>query len=161
MPPVKIVWVSALWCLFGGPFYALADRAPTLPADAFTDSAPERDPFAPPRPKPRSTVDESRPELERYELSELRMTGVITGADGNLAASVETATGRGFMVKKGSAIGVNRGIIVEIAMDRLIIKEEAVDQNGISHTATTEMRLRDKKSKEDKLGAKKPGNQAR
>jgi Tfp pilus assembly protein PilP len=101
-----------------------------------------RDPFRPPHLKPKRIIDESRPELERYELSELRLTGVITGADGKLSASVETSTGRGFMLKEGATIGINRGKVIDISMDRIVVEESTVDELGNPASVKTEMPLR-------------------
>lgn len=128
-----------------------AEVPPTVPGAGASPSAVSRDPFQPPNLKPKRIRDESRPELEQYELSELRLTGVVTGADGNLSASVETASGRGFMVKKGATIGVNRGKIVEITMDRILVEEIIVNELGQNTTTTSEMTLR-----RNKDGSKKP-----
>ncbi len=153
--PVKILVVIILLVSLGVATQGSTESLSTDRAANSGSSASLRDPFQPPNLKPKRVVDESRPELERYELSELRLTGVATAADGNLSASIETASGRGFMVKKGSLVGTNRGKIIDISMDRIVIEETVVNQSGQSVTSNFEMSLRGTKERDAKSSPKK------
>ncbi len=105
------------------------------------DLSSQRDPFQPPNLKPKRVLDESRPELERYEISELRLTAIFAGIDGGRSASLENSSGRGFMIKKGSVVGVNQGIVADILADRVIIEEQSREATGAMMPKMIEMLL--------------------
>ena len=67
--------------------------------------------------------------LERVNLSQLTLVGIIQAPSGNRALVQET-TGKGYVVKKGTYIGTNSGKIVQILKDRIIIEEESEDIYG-------------------------------
>ena len=67
--------------------------------------------------------------LERINLSQLTLVGIIQAPSGNRALVQET-TGKGYVVKKGTYIGTNSGKIVQILKDRIIIEEESEDIYG-------------------------------
>ena len=46
--------------------------------------------------------------LQRYEISQLKLVAVISGAEGNVAL-VEDSAGKGFFLKRGTLIGKNDG----------------------------------------------------
>lgn len=67
--------------------------------------------------------------LERINLSQLTLVGIIEAPSGNRALVQET-TGKGYVVKKGTYIGTNSGKIVQILKDSIIIEEESEDIYG-------------------------------
>ncbi len=67
--------------------------------------------------------------LERIDISQLKLTAVITAPSGNKAL-VEEATGKGYVVKLGTGIGTRWGKVVEIQQDRIIVEEETQDAMG-------------------------------
>jgi type IV pilus assembly protein PilP len=67
--------------------------------------------------------------LERINLSQLTLVGIIQAPSGNRALVQETS-GKGYVVKKGTYIGTNSGKIVQILEDRIIIEEESEDIYG-------------------------------
>ncbi|MBW2406038.1 MAG: pilus assembly protein PilP [Deltaproteobacteria bacterium] len=67
--------------------------------------------------------------LERINLSQLTLVGIIQASSGNRALVQET-TGKGYVVKKGTYIGTNSGKIVQILKNRIIIEEESEDIYG-------------------------------
>ena len=67
--------------------------------------------------------------LERINLSQLTLVGIIQAPSGNRALVQET-TGKGYVIKKGTYIGTNSGKIVQILKDRIIIEEESEDIYG-------------------------------
>jgi type IV pilus assembly protein PilP len=73
----------------------------------------------------------SRPRtpLEAIDLSQLRLVGVTLSAKGNTAL-VEDASGKGYVIKKGTYIGANAGKVIQILKDRFIIEEEIEDVHG-------------------------------
>jgi len=67
--------------------------------------------------------------LERVNLSQLTLVGIIRSPSGNRALVQETS-GKGYVVKKGTYIGTNSGKIVQILKDMIIIEEESEDIYG-------------------------------
>ena len=67
--------------------------------------------------------------LEKLDLSQLQLVGVIRSLSGNRAL-VEDATGKGYVVTKGTYIGTRSGKIVEILADRIIVAEEVENIYG-------------------------------
>jgi type IV pilus assembly protein PilP len=67
--------------------------------------------------------------LERVNLSQLTLVGIIRSPSGNRALVQETS-GKGYVVKKGTYIGTNSGKIVQILKDTIIIEEESEDIYG-------------------------------
>lgn len=61
--------------------------------------------------------------LEKVDLSQLKLVATVRSHDGN-AALVEDASGKGFIVKKGTYIGINAGSVVQIVKDRIVVEEE-------------------------------------
>ena len=67
--------------------------------------------------------------LEKIDLSQLKLVGVIRAPSGNKAL-VEEASGKGYIVAKGTYIGLHSGRILEILSDRIIVEEEIEDILG-------------------------------
>jgi type IV pilus assembly protein PilP len=83
--------------------------------------------------------------LERYEIGQLKLVGVIWDIK-NPTALVEDSTGLGYTVKVGTAIGPNDGKIKAIKPDALIIEEEYIDLYGVKKRQEVSMRLPVEKS---------------
>jgi type IV pilus assembly protein PilP len=70
-----------------------------------------------------------RTPLEALDLSQLKLVGVTLSDKGNTAL-VEDASGKGYIIKKGTYIGANAGKVIQILRDRFIIEEEIEDVHG-------------------------------
>lgn len=70
-----------------------------------------------------------RTPLERIDLSQLKLVGIIQSPRGNKGL-VEEASGKGYIISMGSYIGTNSGRVVEISKDRVIVEEEVDDVLG-------------------------------
>ncbi len=73
--------------------------------------------------------------LQKADLSQLKLVGIICASSGNMAM-VEEASGRGYVIKKGTFIGINCGRVGQILKDRVIVDEpllpvEDVDKDSI------------------------------
>jgi type IV pilus assembly protein PilP len=83
-----------------------------------------RDPFA-----PLIEIEEkkakagARPPLERYNIPEFKLTGVVWGGFG-YNAMLEGPDGKGYFVRVGTIIGPNRGVIKKITKDAMMIEEK-------------------------------------
>jgi type IV pilus assembly protein PilP len=67
--------------------------------------------------------------LQKYEVSQLKLTGIIWGANIN-KAMVEDPIGKGYVIKRGTRIGKNDGKVKKITKDRVIITEKYRDYLG-------------------------------
>jgi type IV pilus assembly protein PilP len=75
--------------------------------------------------------DPSRPKtpLEKIDLGQLKLVAIVTAPDGNRAL-VEEASGKGYIIKEGTYIGLNSGKVVGIKGDKVLIEEEFEDIYG-------------------------------
>jgi type IV pilus assembly protein PilP len=129
------------------PAQAEADNL-TVPAK---QNEPERPRYAPAgrrnpfRPaglpaKNRRVSRENLSPLERYELGQLKLVGVVWDAQ-EPKAMVEDGAGLGYVVKVGTAIGSNDGKIKAINKNEIVIKETVVDFYGERKDREVTMRL--------------------
>ena len=97
------------------------------------------DPFAPfvhgPQPGSAEKIQkrlqrrEPRTPLERISLGQLRLTAVMDTPEQRLAM-VEEASGKGYVVKKGTYIGDQGGRITKVLADAIVIEEKYLDVFG-------------------------------
>ncbi len=78
--------------------------------------------------------------LERVALSQLKVTAIIRASSGNRAL-VADATGKGYVVRKGTYIGLNGGQVVAIEKDRILIEEEIESLTGELTIKNAELKL--------------------
>ena len=57
------------------------------------------------------------------------------------SAIVEDATGKGYVIKKGTYVGLNSGQVVKIDKDRVVIEEEIENIMGEFVIQNTELKL--------------------
>ncbi|OQW99315.1 MAG: hypothetical protein BWK80_63195 [Desulfobacteraceae bacterium IS3] len=79
--------------------------------------------------------------LEKVDLSQLKLVGIIRSEAGNRAL-VEEASGKGYIVTKGTYIGINSGKVSEILRDRIIVEEEEEDLLGEVVIRKREIKMR-------------------
>ena len=78
--------------------------------------------------------------LERVALSQIKLSAIMRSSAGNRAL-VEDATGKGYVIKKGTFIGLNAGQVIQIEKDRVIIEEEIENLMGELIVKNTELKL--------------------
>ncbi len=78
--------------------------------------------------------------LERISINQLKLVAIIRASSGNRAL-VEDNTGKGYIIKKGTYIGLNSGKVIDIQKDNVIIKEEVEDVLGKVIVRKKEIRL--------------------
>lgn len=78
--------------------------------------------------------------LEKVAISQLKLSAVMRTAKGNRAL-VEDASGKGYVIKKGTYIGLNSGQVVKIDKDRVTIEEEIENVMGEFVIQNTELKL--------------------
>ena len=89
-----------------------------------------RDPFAPIIVKEEKLAKMSdRPPLERYSLDEFKLTGVLWQGFG-YNGLVEGPDGKGYLVRVGTIIGPNKGVVRKITQSTMIIEEKFKNFSG-------------------------------
>jgi len=81
-----------------------------------------------------------RTPLERIDLAQLKLVGIILASSGNRAL-VEESTGKGYVIKKGTYIGTNGGKIVKIQKEIVYVEEKFEDVFGKIQTRKRELKL--------------------
>jgi type IV pilus assembly protein PilP len=78
--------------------------------------------------------------LEMIDLGQLKLVAVMRAPSGNKAL-VEEASGKGYIVTKGTYLGVNSGRVIKILRDRIIVEEEAESIVGKGIIQQRELKL--------------------
>jgi len=78
--------------------------------------------------------------LERIDLSQLKLVGIIMASSGNRAL-VEESSGKGYVIKKGTYIGINSGKVVKIKKEKIVVEEEVEDVFGKTKLHQREIKL--------------------
>jgi type IV pilus assembly protein PilP len=78
--------------------------------------------------------------LERISLNQLKLVAIIRASSGNRAL-VEDSSGKGYIVKNGTYIGLNSGIVTQINAASLIVEEELENLLGEFILQNTEIKL--------------------
>jgi type IV pilus assembly protein PilP len=126
---------------------------PVQPGEkAETESAPpkyvysgvgRRDPFENPLKEiavPQMKNEEALTPLQKVDLSQLRIVGIIIGR-GDPAAMVVGPGGKSYILKKGVKVGKNDGVVVGIDAEKVTIREKYYDFSGEMRTSIQELEL--------------------
>jgi len=79
--------------------------------------------------------------LEKLDLSQLKLVAILRAKSGNKAL-VEEDSGKGYVIKKGTYIGIHSGKVAKILPDRIIIEEEVEDIYGKISVQKKEIKLK-------------------
>lgn len=92
----------------------------------------KRDPFVPPTIAPRRVArDETIPltPLQRVDLNQLRLIAILVGK-GESRAMVAAPGGKSYILKKGTLVGKNDGVVKEINEEAVVVEERYIDFSG-------------------------------
>ena len=78
--------------------------------------------------------------LERISLDQLKLVAIIRASSGNRAL-VEDTIGKGYIIKNGTYIGLNSGMITQINANSVIVEEELENLKGELVLQSTEIKL--------------------
>jgi len=78
--------------------------------------------------------DPSLPPLERVEIREMRLTGVVW-SDSGYQALIQVPDGKGYGAEIGTRMGLDGGIVSRITTKDIVIEERSVDIFGKTHVA--------------------------
>ena len=126
---------------------AASEAGPQSPEGLRFSPGARRDPFRPfnLNVRPSARRRENLAPLERYEIGQLKLVGVIWNIK-EPKAMVEDSAGLGYVVHIGTPIGVNDGKIKAIKPNEIIIEEFYVDLYGAKKKRDVDMRLSVEKS---------------
>ena len=85
----------------------------------------------------------NRTALEKIDLSQLKLTGIILAASGNKGL-VQESSGRGHVIAKGTYIGTHGGKVTGIQKGKVIVEEKMEDAYGKILIARQELKLNKK-----------------
>lgn len=87
-------------------------------------TAGKRDPFAPLIVKEeQKALTGERPPLERYNIYEFKLSGIVWGGFG-YNAMLEGPDGKGYFVHTGMIVGQNKGIVKKITQHTMVVEEK-------------------------------------
>ena len=120
----------------------LPSRKAESPAAPRYSPVGKRDPFqsAPMRAKASRRPRETLSPLERYELGQLKVVGVVWNVK-EPKAMVEDSSGLGYIVKVGTPIGPDDGKVKEIKPNEVVVEESYVDFYGARKVRRVSMKL--------------------
>lgn len=103
-----------------------------------------RDPFAPiiVRAEQRARGGNLSP-LERYDLNQFKVTGVVWGGFG-YNAMVEGPDGKGYFIRVGTIIGPNKGVVKKITQQTIVVEEKYKTFSGGTERKEIVIELRKK-----------------
>jgi type IV pilus assembly protein PilP len=78
--------------------------------------------------------------LEKIDLGQLKLVAIIAAPSGNRAL-VEESSGKGYILRAGTFVGLNSGKVVDIAIDKVMVEEEFEDAYGKTITQKKEITL--------------------
>ncbi len=90
-----------------------------------------RDPFVPLSRirKPLGNTEEPATPLQKYDLVQFKLVGVIVGK-GQSKAMVVAPDGKSYILAKGVKIGKNNGVIIDISSEAIRVEEKYYDFSG-------------------------------
>ncbi len=104
------------------------------------DKKGKRDPFKPYRHNKGMQADASGP-LMAYELEQLQVVAVVWDT-GNPRALISDPRGDMHVVREGTPIGKNDGLVIHIGDNMVLVKETYIDFAGEMTTNDVELRIR-------------------
>ncbi|MCL2103116.1 MAG: pilus assembly protein PilP, partial [Syntrophorhabdaceae bacterium] len=111
-------------------------------SSAADDQAEKRDPFSYSKIEAEGASEEQAPllPLQRYDLSDLKMVGVIWGGN-DPKALIEDAEGTGYTVGIGEKVGRSGGVVVRVTQTEIIVREQFPGAGGKMVTRENSLQL--------------------
>lgn len=106
-----------------------------------------RDPFASIILRQTKKASMELPPLERYNIAEFKLSGIIWGGFG-YNAMLEGPDGKGYFIRVGTIIGPNRGVVKKITQNAITIEEKF--KNVMGETERKEVTVQLRKKQEEK-----------
>jgi len=81
-----------------------------------------------------------RTPLEKMDFSQMKLVAIVQSSKGNRAL-VEEASGKGYIISKGTYMGPNSGKVIQILNDRIVIEEAVENVLGEAVIKKRELKL--------------------
>ncbi|MDA8388324.1 MAG: pilus assembly protein PilP [Nitrospiraceae bacterium] len=81
--------------------------------------------------------------LEQYEVNQMTLVAVIMGPGIPSYALVRLPDGKHYSLRYGSVVGINKGKVVKITPDHIVVQETVTDFMGRKNTRETVLKLRE------------------
>lgn len=118
--------------------------APKSPFAYSYNPAGKRDPFMPIIVREDAkALSGDRPPLERFNIYEFKLTGIVWGGYG-YNAMLEGPDGKGYFVHVGALIGQNKGVVKKITKDTMVVEEKFKTISGETDRKEVVIELRKK-----------------
>lgn len=117
----------------------------------FYDHAGRREPFAPIiqlEGKPKIGENVALPPLERVNVSEINLIGIMWGGFGYVAIVQIPPDGKGYTVRQGTRVGPNDGMVTLITENTVVVRERFSDAYGNKQVREHVKHLRAKRGAE-------------
>lgn len=124
----------------------IADEVKQAPSVYVYDPAGMRDPFeALVMVRKPVFQDENEPltPLQRYDLSQFRLSAVVVGK-GKPTAMVVAPGGKAYLLAEGTKIGKNGGVVSKVTPESVLVQEKYYDFTGNLSSTTQEIRFTQK-----------------
>lgn len=113
----------------------------SVEADFVYDGRNKRDPFRSIFWQNRSVDRVVRGPLEQYELGQLAVTAIVWDSNRPRALVIDPG-GDAYVVREGSHVGKNDGLVIHIGDNLVLVKETYIDFAGEESTKDVEMKIR-------------------
>ncbi len=107
------------------------------------DPGNRKDPFKPLTSGGSAISKVTLPPLQRHEISELKVIGIVWG-DFGYKAMVQASDGKGYTLSKGTLVGPNKGVVKRITKKSVIIEEMYLTTLGVEKKREVILELQSK-----------------
>jgi Tfp pilus assembly protein PilP len=85
--------------------------------------------------------DKRLPMIQRLALNSFTLTAIVVHPNPNNSTALVDSGGVGYLIRKGSKIGPNNGVVREITDTKVVIEEPEVNYKGDRRARFTELNL--------------------
>jgi len=117
-------------------------QEPESPPEYVYNPEGSRDPFEPVIPQVRQIKGDVIPltPLQKYDLNQFRIIGIILGKGGPVAMVV-APDNKSYVLKTGVKIGRNDGVVVGIESNSVVVEETYYDMSGVEQKTVQKIQL--------------------
>jgi Tfp pilus assembly protein PilP len=85
--------------------------------------------------------DKRLPMIQRLALNSFTLTAIVVHPNPNNSTALVDSGGTGYLIRKGTKIGPNKGFVREITDSKVVIEEPETNYRGETRTRLTELKL--------------------
>jgi type IV pilus assembly protein PilP len=95
----------------------------------------------PPTTETKREPDKRLPMIQRLALNSFTLTAIVVHPNPNNSTALVDSGGVGYLIRKGTKIGPNNGVVKEITDNKVVIEEPEVNYKGDKRMRFTELKL--------------------